>query len=299
MVEGQPSARSAGTVRLAGRDVPRLGYGAMRLPGPRVWGPPPDRHAAVAVVRRAVELGVRVIDTAWYYGPEAAHQILAEALRPYPDDLVLATKLGGARRDDGSWYADLTPTALRAGCERDLRLLGLDAVPVTHLRWDATSVPFEDALGTLLELQGEGKIQHLGLSNVSLEQLEVGRTQTEIVSVSNAYSFVDRSDDPVVDRCTELGIPYLPYFPLAVGEVGAQDALVRAAEQLGSTPAQVALAWLLGRSPLMLPIPGTRSAAHLEENVAAAALRLPAYVLTRESRPEPTPPATDTATRSG
>ena len=257
-----------------------MGYGAMRLPGPRVWGPPPDRNAAVGVVRRAFELGVRVIDTAWYYGPEVAHRILAEALSPYPDDLVLVTKLGGARRADGTWYADLSASGLRLGCEHDLRLLGLDEVPVTHLRWDdEAGVSFEDALETMLQLQKEGKIRHLGLSNVSLGQLELAMAQTEIVTVSNAYSVTDRSDDAVVDWCSEHAIPYLPYFPLAIGKVAGHNALLRAAEQLGATAAQVALAWLLSRSPVMLPIPGTRSLQHLEENVAAAGISLPAETL--------------------
>ena len=181
---------------------------------------------------------------------------------PYPDDLILVTKLGGARRDDGTWYADLSAWGLRLGCEHDLRLLGLDVVPVTHLRWDdEAGVPFENALETMLELQKEGKIRHLGLSNVSLGQLELAMTEAEIVTVSNGYSVTDRSDDAVVDRCTALAIPYLPYFPLAIGKVAEHSALLQAAEQLGVTPAQVALAWLLSRSPVSAADPGHSLAA--------------------------------------
>ncbi|MDQ1703048.1 MAG: pyridoxine 4-dehydrogenase [Frankiaceae bacterium] len=274
---------NAGTVAIGDLTVPRLGYGTMRLTGPRIFGPPADRGEAVRVLRRAVELGVRVIDTAWYYGPDVANEILAEALRPYRDDLVIITKLGGARRENSSWYAALTPAELRDGCERDLRLLGLDSIPVVHLRMmPGSAAQFDDALGALVELKAAGKIRRIGLSNVTEQQLDRAVAETEIVTVSNAYSVVDRTDDAMVERCTRDGIAYLPFFPLGASNVSAdagaaRDAAVRTvAERLGATAIQVALAWLLLRSPSVLPIPGTSSTAHLEENLAAAELRLSA-----------------------
>ncbi|GII21591.1 aldo/keto reductase [Planosporangium mesophilum] len=272
-------ALAAGTVRLADRNVPRLGYGAMRLPGPGVWGPPRDRDEALAVLRRAVELGIRVIDTAWYYGDDVANELIAAALRPYPDDLVLVTKLGGARRPDASWYPAVSDAELRAGCERDLRVLGLDSVPVVHLRWmggeSVDGVTFADALGTMLDLRAAGKIQRIGLSNVTLEQLEQALAVTEVASVSNQYGPTMRDDQPVLDRCAAEGIPYLPFFPLVSGPgVSGDDRLAEVAGRYGVSPAQAAIAWLLQRSPVMLPIPGTSRVAHLEENVAAAGLRL-------------------------
>jgi pyridoxine 4-dehydrogenase len=268
------------TLSFAGRDVPRLGYGTMRLTGPRIFGPPADRDEAVRVVRRAVELGVRVIDTAWYYGPFAANEVLAEAVHPY-DDLVLVSKLGGARRDDASWYAALTPDELRTGIEHDLRTLRVDSVPVVHLRWmpDA-AVPFEEALGGMLALRDAGKLQHIGLSNVTLGQLDAALAVTPVVSVSNAYSVLNRTDDAVLDRCTRDGIAYLPYFPLGASPVrsgaGGSAALDAVAARHEASPTQVALAWLLQRSPVLLPIPGTSSVAHLEENLAAPSLALTA-----------------------
>lgn len=282
------SATDAGTVRLAGRAVPRLGFGAMRLPGPGVWGPPADRDTAIAVCRRAVELGVRVIDTAWYYGTpdrDVANEILAAALRPYPEDLVFVTKLGGRRTDDAGWAAALRPDQLRAGCERDLRVLGLECVPVAHLRWldegGPDGVPFADALGTMLELRDEGKIGAIGLSNVDVEQIRTAGRVTDVATVSNPYSPLQRDDEPVVEHCDAAGIPYLPFFPLAIGAVADPGAVAEAAAEVGATPAQVALAWLLHRSAWMLPIPGTGDPAHLEENVAAGSLRLPDETLAR------------------
>ena len=275
------SADAAGTLSLAGRTVPRMGYGTMRLTGPHVFGPPADRAEAVRVLRRAVELGVRVVDTAWYYGPDVANEILAEALHPYGDDLVLVTKLGGARRSDASWYAALTAQELREGCEHDLRQLRRDSIPVAHLRWmPGADVPFEQALATMVELRDEGKIEHVGLSNVSEEQLDVALAATPVVTVSNAYSVLDRSDEALVQRCAAEGIAYLPFFPLGASPVrsGAgvveADAVGAVADRLGATRTQVALAWLLQHAATTLPIPGTSSVAHLEENVAAAALDL-------------------------
>jgi aryl-alcohol dehydrogenase-like predicted oxidoreductase len=275
------NAAAAGTVHLGDLTVPRMGYGTMRLPGPGIWGPPADRDAAIRVLRRAVDLGVRAIDTAWYYGLDIANELVAAALRPYPDDLVLITKLGGARREDGSWYSSYTAEALRAGCERDLRVLGLDTIPVTHLRLsgrDEDAPLFDEALGTMLDLQREGKVQRIGLSNIALDQLETALKQTPIVSVSNPYSVFARRDDPMVEECTRRGIAYLPFFPLAAG-AGQYERVAGVAASLGVTPTQVALAWLLARSPVMLPIPGTSSVAHLEENIAAAAVSLPAEAL--------------------
>jgi len=259
-----------------------MGYGTMRLTGPRIFGPPADRDEAVRVLRRAVELGVRVVDTAWYYGPYVADEILAEALHPYPDDLVIVTKLGGARRDDGSWYSALSPEQLRAGCEHDLRLLKLDAIPVTHLRWMPNAdAAFADALGALLDLRREGKIEHIGVSNVDLPQLELALRETRVATVSNAYSVLDRTHEDLVARCEAEGVPFLPFFPLGASPVrsGAGVAgtgpIDETAGRLGATQTQVALAWLLARSPVMLPIPGTSRVAHVEENIAAAELRLP------------------------
>jgi len=274
------TAPDAGTLSLAGRDVPRLGYGTMRLTGPHIFGPPADRDEAVRVLRRAVELGVRVIDTSWYYGPYVANEILAEALHPY-DDLVLVTKLGGARRDDASWYSALTPDELRAGCEHDLRLLRVDSVPVAHLRWmPGATVPIDEALGAMVGLRDEGKIQHIGLSNVTPEQIDAALAVTPLETVSNAYSVVDRKDEATVDRCASEGIAYLPFFPLGASPVRsgagvtAQDVVAQVGKRLDASPTQVALAWLLQRSPTMVPIPGTSSVAHLEENVASAGLAL-------------------------
>jgi aryl-alcohol dehydrogenase-like predicted oxidoreductase len=276
------TAFDAGTLSLAGRDIPRLGYGTMRLTGPRIFGPPADRGEAVRVLRRAVELGVRLIDTAWYYGPYVADEILAEALHPY-DDVVLVTKLGAARRDDGSWYAAITPAELKAGCEHDLRLLRVESVPVVHLRWmPGTEVPLEDALGAMVELRDAGKIEHIGLSNVTAPQIDAALAVTPLATVSNAFSVLDRTDEATVARCAREGIAYLPFFPLGASPVrsGAGvtgfEAVEKVAARQGATPTQVALAWLLQRSPTTVPIPGTSSVAHLEENVASAGLRLSA-----------------------
>ncbi|MDQ1714188.1 MAG: pyridoxine 4-dehydrogenase, partial [Frankiaceae bacterium] len=255
---------TAGTIAIGDLTVPRLGYGTMRLTGPGIFGPPADREQAVRVLRRAVELGVRVIDTSWYYGPDVANEILAEALRPYKADLVLVTKLGAARRPNGAWFPALAPDELRAGCERDLRLLGVDSIPVVHLRWmPGTSASFPDALDEFARLQEEGKIQRIGLSNVTAAQLDEAQQVVDVVTVSNAFSVVDRSDEAMVQRCASSGIAYLPYFPLGATTTSsdasaARNQAVRAvAERIDATPIQVALAWLLQHSPALLPIPGT------------------------------------------
>ncbi len=280
-------AADAGLITIAGHTIPRFGYGTMRLTGPRIWGPPADPEQAIAVLRRAVELGVRVIDTAWYYGLDVANGLLKEALHPYPDDLVIVTKLGAVRSETGEWLPGVRADQLRAGNERDRRILQLDAVPLTHLRWansdsdEVDGVRFADALDTMLELQADGKIERIGLSNVSVEQLDYTLGRTSVASVSNLYSVTDRSCQPVLDRCTAEAIPFLPFFPLAIGKAGSNDVVAELAAELDVSGSQLALAWLLTRSPIMLPIPGTSSVTHLEENVGAASLRLPADVLAR------------------
>jgi pyridoxine 4-dehydrogenase len=275
---------TAGTIRLAGREVPRFGYGTMRLPGPHVFGPPRDRDEAVRVVRRAVELGVRVVDTAWYYGPDVANEIVAEALHPYPEDLVLVTKLGGARGQDASWYGATRPEQLREGALKDLRQLRVDSVPVAHLRWMDGDVTFEEFLDGMLALVDEGLVQRIGLSNVDAGQLGTALARTPVATVSNSYSVLDRHDEPVLRRCEAEGIPYLPFFPLAASPAGGSrvqgdQRVTELAGRVGATRTQLALAWLLHRSPVALPIPGTSSVAHLEENLAAADLALDAEVL--------------------
>jgi pyridoxine 4-dehydrogenase len=278
----------AGTVALGDLTVPRFGYGTMRLTGPRIFGPPADRDEALVVLRAAVDAGIRVIDTAWYYGPDVANELLAEALSPYDDDLVIVTKLGGARTADGGWHSFIAPDQLREGVEHDLRQLGLESIPVTHLRWmDNPHVTFDEALDGILALVAEGKIQRIGLSNVNESHLDTALAKTPVVSVSNAYSVLDRTDDAVVERCTREGIAYLPFFPLGASPrasgagVAGLDTVTSVARKHGASATQVALAWLLQRSPMMLPIPGTSSVAHLEENLAATELVLDADDLTR------------------
>jgi aryl-alcohol dehydrogenase-like predicted oxidoreductase len=267
------------TLMLGDLPVRRLGFGAMRLPGPEVWGEPADPAAAHAVLRRAIELGVNLIDTAWYYGPHVANRLIVEALHPYPSDLVIATKLGGRRLPNKGWAPYLAPDQLRAGAEDDLRSLQLEQLPVVHLRWiDQPDVGFAEALDALIDLQREGKIRHLALSNVNVEQLQYALTRTPIVAVQNMFNVgggggpIPVADQPeaVLAECQARGIAFLPFFPLAIGALTAgSGALAAAAKRHNCTPAQLALAWLLARSPVMLPIPGTSRVAHLEENVAA------------------------------
>jgi aryl-alcohol dehydrogenase-like predicted oxidoreductase len=279
------------TIRLGDLEVRRLGYGAMRLPGKDVWGEPDDPARALAVLRRAVELGVNFIDTAWYYGPLVANRLIAEALHPYPSDLVIATKLGGKRLPDKGWAPAARPEELRKGAEDDLRSLRLERLDVVHLRYINSGVPFLESLDALIELQREGKIRHLGLSNVAAPQVEAALERTPIVTVQNLFNAagggsgrlaklthaeVD-SPEAVLELCAARGIAFLPFFPLAVGGVGKEHpALGEVANRHGATEAQIALAWLLARSPVMLPIPGTSSPAHLEENLAAGRIALTA-----------------------
>jgi aryl-alcohol dehydrogenase-like predicted oxidoreductase len=272
---------NVGTIALGDLAVPRFGYGTMRLTGPRIFGPPADRDEAVRVLRRAVDAGIRVIDTAWYYGPYVADEILAEALAPYPDDLVIVTKHGGARGEDASWHPALRPEQLREGVEHDLRLLRLESLAITHLRWIANAdVSFDEALDAMVDLVEAGKVRRIGLSNVDTEQLDAALARTEIVSVSNDYSILRRDGDELLDRCERDGIAFIPFFPLGASPVrsgiGVTDSPpVRAvAERHGVSPAAVALAWLLARSPALLPIPGTSSVAHLEDNLTAVDVSL-------------------------
>jgi aryl-alcohol dehydrogenase-like predicted oxidoreductase len=255
--------------------VNRLGFGAMRITGDGIWGDPPDREAAHRVLRRAVELGVNLIDTAESYGPEVSENLIAEALHPYPESLVIATKGGLMRPGPGQWTPDCRPERLREACDGSLRRLRLERIDLYQLHTVDPSVPFEESVGILAELRQEGKVRHVGLSNVDVEQLERAQEIVPIVSVQNRYSLADRHHEDVLDACERTGLAFIPWFPLAVGELakagGRLDSVAAAHE---ATPAQVALAWLLQRSPAMAPIPGTSSIAHLEENMGAAALRL-------------------------
>jgi pyridoxine 4-dehydrogenase len=268
------ASKSAGTVKLGGElAVHRLGYGAMRLTGAGVWGAPKDRSGALAVLRRAVELGVNFIDTADSYGPEISEELIAEALSPYPEDLVIATKGGWIRPGPGLWAHDATPDHLRKAVEGSLKRLRRDRIDVYQLHIPDPIVSLEASIGTLAELQSEGKIRLIGLSNVTREHIERARKVVSIVSVQNRYSFADREWDYVVDYCEQNGIVFIPWFPLGAGKV-AQQTVQRIADAHSAKPMQVALAWLLQRSPMMLPIPGTSSVEHLEENMLAGSLRL-------------------------
>lgn len=265
---------SADTITLGGQlTVRRLGYGAMRLTGPGIWGPPKDRAGALAVLRRGVELGVNFIDTADSYGPNVNEELIAEALHPYPKDLVIATKGGWNRVGPNQWTHDATPAHLRQAVEGSLRRLRLERIDVYQLHVPDPVVSFEASVGTLVEMQAQGKIRLIALSNVTREHIERARKLTPIVSVQNRYSFADREWDYVVDYCEKNGIAFIPWFPLAAGQAG-MDAVHRIAKAHSATPMQVALAWLLKRSPVILPIPGTSSVAHLEENMGAAGLKL-------------------------
>ncbi len=272
------NAAAAGTWMLGGElPVYRMGYGAMRLPGPDVWGEPEDPDAARAVLRQAVTYGVNLIDTAWYYGPHVADRLIVEALHPYPADLVLVTKLGGARGADGSWVSAARPEELRAACEEELRALRLDRFDLVHFRnmGEHSDVPFAESFGAMVDLQREGKIRHLGVSNVTLANLREAQAMASVVSVQNLYNLVHREAEDVLDACTQDDIAFMPFFPLMVGQVGrAEGAVAAVAAARGVTPGQIALAWLLARSPATILIPGTSSLAHLDENISAAAIRL-------------------------
>ena len=268
------SANLAGEVSLGGElSVNRLGYGAMRLTGEGIWGPPKERKRALEVLRRALELGVNFIDTADSYGPHTSEELIAEALYPYPAGLVIATKGGWNRPGPNQWTHDATPPHLRKAVEGSLKRLRLDRIDVYQLHIPDPVVSFDTSVETLAQLRSEGKIRLIGLSNVTQEHIERARKIVPIVSVQNRYSFADREWDYVVDYCQRNGLAFIPWFPLGAGKV-AGEVLNRIAEAHGASPTQIALAWLLRRSPIMLPIPGTSSVEHLEQNVAAASLRL-------------------------
>jgi len=268
-------ASAAGTVSIGGdQDARRLGFGAMRITGEGIWGPPPDPEAAKAVLRRAVELGVNFIDTADSYGPHVSEESIADALHPYPDGLVIATKGRLTRSGPGRWERDCRPEHLREACEGSLRRLRVERIDVYQLHAVDPNVPLEDSVGALAELRDEGKIVHVGVCNVDPEELARARQIVPLVSVQNRYSLVDRESDPLVDLCEREGLAFLPWFPLGAGNLEPGGAIERIAQAHGATRFQVALAWLLARSSTMLAIPGTSSIEHLEQNVAAAGLRL-------------------------
>ena len=268
-------AAAAGTVELGDLTVNRMGFGAMRLTGAGVIGEPPDPENARAVLRRAVELGVNFIDTADAYGPDVNELQIAEALHPYPDDLVIGTKGGLLHERPGEWLRDGRPETLRASCEGSLSRLRLERIDLYQLHSVDPSVPLEESVGALAELQQEGKIRHIGLSNVDTRQLAQARETATIVSVQNRYNVADRHAEGVLEACERAGIAFLPWFPLGLGDLtGGGGRLAALASAKGSTQAQIALGWLLRRSPVMLPIPGTSSLEHLEENAAAASVDL-------------------------
>src|SRR5258705_11231754 len=265
---------AVGTVTLGDEmTVNRLGFGAMRITGEGIWGPPKDPGAAIAVLRRAIELGVNFIDTADSYGPNVSEELIAEALAPYPKDLVIATKGGWNRPGPNQWTHDATPDHLREAVEGSLKRLKLDRIDIYQLHTPDPVVPFEASVETLAELRNQGKIRLVALSNVTREHIERARKIVPIVSVQNRYSFADREWDYVVDYCESHGTAFIPWFPLGAGKV-AGEVLNKIAQAHQASAKQVALAWLLRRSPLMLPIPGTSSVEHLEENIAAATVHL-------------------------
>ena len=269
-------AAAAGSMTLGGDlVVRRMGFGAMRITGQGIWGDPPDRAKAHAVLRRAVELGVNLIDTADSYGPEVSEKIIAEALHPYPAGLVIATKGGLTRSGPGQWHRNGRPAHLRKVCEESLRRLRVGRIDIYQLHAVDPSVPIEESLGELVKLRSEGKIRDIGLSNVSVDQLQRARKLVPIVSVQNRYNLADRASEDVLKVCEHDGLGFLPWYPVGAGDLARPGGpLDRAAKAHGVTQAQVALAWLLLHSPVTLPIPGTSSTAHLEENVAAAELTL-------------------------
>jgi pyridoxine 4-dehydrogenase len=277
-------AGAAGTVELGGDlTVNRLGFGAMRITGNGIWGAPKNREAAKDVLRRAVELGVNFIDTADSYGPDVSEELIAEALHPYPEDLVVATKGGLTRSGPNRWANNGRPDHLIAACEGSLRRLRMEQIPLYQFHSPDRKVPFEDSLGALVSLQEQGKIRHIGLSNVNEKQLREAQALTPIVSIQNRYNVDDRQSESIVDLCERESLVFLPWAPIK--DLDRNRAVREIAEKYQASPHQVVLAWLLARSPAMLPIPGTGSAAHLEQNVDAAALTLtPDEVATLSAR---------------
>jgi len=269
----QPSAAAAGTIGIGGDlTVNRMGFGAMRVTGKGIWGEPPSREDARATLRRAVELGVNFIDTADSYGPEVSETLIAEALHPYPDDLVIATKGGLVRPGPGRWNADGRPEHLREACEGSLRRLKLEQIPLYQMHRPDPKVPYAESIGTLAELKKEGKIRHIGLSNVSEAQLREAEQVTPIVSVQNRYNVSDRSSEAMVDLCDQEGLAFLPWAPIQ--EADSFAPVLSSASIHGASTRQIVLAWMLARSRQILPIPGTGSAEHVAENIAAAAIQL-------------------------
>jgi pyridoxine 4-dehydrogenase len=283
-------AAAAGTFAIGGDlTVNRMGFGAMRITGPGIWGPPADKAAALATLRRAVELGVNLIDTADSYGPYVSEELIAEALYPYPNGLVIATKGGWERPGPGQWTHNASPKHLAAALEGSLKRLRVERIDVYQLHTPDNAVSFEASMGALARLREQGKIRHVALSNVTREHIERAQKIVPIVSVQNRYSFADRESDFIVDYCEQNNIAFLPWAPLGQAKE-AHDAVKEVADQLRATPLQVALAWLLKRSQIILPIPGTSSVKHLEENIAAASLELPQEAYDRLSSVE-VPPA--------
>ncbi|HYY21459.1 MAG TPA: aldo/keto reductase [Thermoleophilaceae bacterium] len=266
-------------------EVRRLGFGAMRLTGRGIWGPPDDPEEATRVLRRVVELGINLIDTADSYGPEVSENLIAEALHPYPDDLVIATKGGLRRTGPGRWPSDARPERLKRCCEGSLQRLRLERIDLYQLHSPDPKVPLEESMGALRELKEEGKVRHVGVSNVSVDELRRARAVVEVVSVQNRYNLTERRSEDVLEVCERERLGFLPWFPLATGSLARPGGpLDEIARRHGATAGQVALAWLLQRSPVMLPIPGTSSVEHLEENTAAAELSLSADELERLER---------------
>jgi pyridoxine 4-dehydrogenase len=270
---GPASAAAAGTIEIGGdMVVRRLGFGAMRITGSGVWGDPPDVDLAMATLRRVVELGVNFIDTADSYGPDVSERLIAETLYPYPEDLVIATKGGLVRPGPGRWDADGRPEHLRAACEGSLRRLRLDQIPLYQFHRPDRRVPLADSLGALVQLKAEGKIRHIGISNVSEAQLRAAQQITPVVSVQNRYNAADRQSESMVDVCELEQIAFLPWAPIQ--QADSNPAVAEAAKRHSASPRQIVLAWLLARSPQMLPIPGTGSPGHAEANVVAASIEL-------------------------
>jgi len=269
------AAEASGTFLIGDIPVRRLGFGAMQLTGNGVWGEPADHSEAIAVLGRSLELGINLIDTADSYGPEVSERLIAEALHPYPAGLVIATKAGFQRPGPNQWVEDGRPEHLRAAVEGSLRRLRLERIDLLQLHRIDPKVAMEDQIGALVDLQRDGKIRHIGLSEVSVKQIEAVRRITPIVSVQNRYNLADRNSEDVLDYCTREKLGFIPWFPLATGELAKHAGpLTRAAKRLNAQPAQIALAWLLRKSPVMLPIPGTSKVKHLEENTAAALIEL-------------------------
>jgi pyridoxine 4-dehydrogenase len=281
MTNSNHPASKSGTFSIGG-DIPihRLGFGAMRLTGKGIWGEPADRPECLAVLRRAIELGITLIDTADSYGPFVSERLIAEALHPYPKELLIATKAGLQRSGPDEWEPDGRPEYLRERCEGSLQRLKVDRIGLFQLHRIDPKVPLEDQIGVLLELQSEGKIRHIGLSEVTVDQIKAVRRLTPIATVQNLYNLSDRHSEAVLDYCTRENIGFIPWFPLATGSLASADSpLSHAAKKLHATPGQVALAWLLKKSPVLLPIPGTAKVDHLESNTSAALLEIDAALM--------------------